>query len=271
MRLLALYRDYDKWAANYIINKINNFQPTAEKPFVLGLPTGGTPLAVYHLLIEAYQEKIVSFQNVVTVNMDEYVGLSAKDPQSYYYFMQNNLFRHIDIKSENTYLPNGMATDINVEAERYEQLINDLGGVHLFFGSVGSNGHIAFNEPGSSLHSKTRVKTLTRQTLTDNARFFGHLEDVPKTAITVGIQTLMNAKEILILSKGLLKALAVYHAIEGSVNMLWPISMFQHHEKFILVCDEMSATELKLKTLRYFGYIEGELAPQLRDDIVCYN
>ncbi|PID64151.1 MAG: glucosamine-6-phosphate deaminase [Gammaproteobacteria bacterium] len=270
MRFLSLYQTYDKWVADYIIKKINQAQPTADKPFVLGLPTGGSPLPVYRHLIEAYQQGKVSFKQVVTINMDEYIGLAPDHPQSYRYFMQENFFKHIDILPENTHVPNGMAADIDAEGLRYEQLIADLGGVDLFFGGVGSDGHIAFNEPGSSLGSRTRIKTLTQRTLNDNARFFDSIDDVPRTALTVGIQTVMDAKEVIILAKGLGKALAVLHAVEGAVNNLWPISMFQHHEHFILVCDELAATELKLKTLRYFAFTEGELDASLRSDLVCY-
>ncbi len=270
MRFLSLYQGYDRWVADYIINAINAASPTAAKPFVLGLPTGGTPLPVYRLLIDAYRQGKISFKHVVTINMDEYVGLAADHPQSYHYFMRENFFTHIDIQPENTNLPNGLTTDIEAETKRYEALIADVGGVDLFFGGVGSDGHIAFNEPGSSLRSHTRIKTLTRRTLADNARFFSSIDDVPKTALTVGIQTIMNARKVLILAKGLSKALAVYHAVEGAVNNLWPISMFQQHEHFILVCDELAATELKLKTLRYFAFTEGEIQPDLRSDLVCY-
>ncbi len=270
MRFLSLYKNYDRWVANYIIDKINASNATADKPFILGLPTGGSPLPVYQLLIEAYQQGKVSFKHVVTINMDEYIGLPPEHPQSYHYFMQENFFQHVDILPENTHVPNGMADDIDAEALRYEQLISDLGGVDLFFGGVGSDGHIAFNEPGSSLSSRTRIKTLTRHTLADNARFFDSIDDVPRTALTVGIQTVMDAKEVIILATGLGKSLAIYNAVEGAVNNLWPISMFQQHPHFILVCDELAATELKLKTLRYFAFTEGELDANVRDDLVCY-
>lgn len=271
MRFLSLYQGYDEWVANYIIDKINAAAPTADKPFVLGLPTGGTPLAVYQQLIKAYQNGKVSFRHVATINMDEYIGLSPEHPQSYHYFMHKNFFGHIDILPENTHIPNGMTNDIDAEAQRYEQQIADLDGIDLFFGGVGSNGHLAFNEPGSSLRSRTRIKTLTRRTLIDNARFFENSDEAPKTALTVGIQTVMEAKEVMILAKGISKALAVHHAVEGAVNNLWPISALQNHEHFILVADEQASSELKLKTLRYFAYTEGELCPELRSDLVCYG
>lgn len=270
MRFISLYQNYDEWVANYIIDTINTAEPSANRPFVLGLPTGGTPLAVYQALIKAYQNGKISFRHVITVNMDEYIGLPPEHPQSYHYFMQKNFFEHIDILTENTYLPNGMASDIHDEAKHYEKRIADLGGIDLFFGGIGSNGHLAFNEPGSSLRSRTRIKTLTRRTLIDNARFFENHDEAPKTALTVGIQTIMEAKEVIILAKGLSKALAVHHAVEGAVNNLWPISSLQNHEHFILVADEQASSELKLKTLRYFAYTEGELCPELRPNLVCY-
>ncbi len=270
MRFVSLYQGYDRWVADYIVNSIKKAHPTEDKPFVLGLPTGGTPLPVYQHLIEAYQQGNVSFRHVTTFNMDEYIGLPPEHPQSYYHFMQENFFKHIDIKPENTHIPNGMAEDAEAEGKRYEELIASVGGIDLFFGGVGSDGHIAFNEPGSSLSSHTRIKTLTSRTLADNARFFDSIDDVPKTALTVGIQTIMDAKEVIILAKGLGKALAIHNAVEGAVNNLWPISIFQHHKHFILVCDELASTELKFKTLRYFAFTEGELNADLRDDLVCY-
>ncbi len=271
MRFLSLYQGCDQWVADYIVEKINAKSPTVDKPFVLGLPTGSTPLPVYAALIRAYQQGKVSFQHVVTFNMDEYIGLPAEHPQSYHYFMRENFFNHIDIQIKNIHVPNGMEKDILLEAERYEQLIVDFGGIDLFLGGVGRDGHIAFNEPGSSLRSRTRIKTLTQHTLADNARFFESIEEVPRTALTVGIQTIMDAKEVVILAKGLSKSLAVHHAVEGAVNNLWPISVFQSHEKFILICDELAASELKLKTLRYFAFTEGELNPSLKNDLVCYD
>lgn len=271
MRFLSLYQGCDQWVADYIIAQIHAKSPTARNPFVLGLPTGGTPIPVYQALIQAYQLGKVSFRHVVTINMDEYIGLPPSHPQSYHYFMQEHFFKQIDILPENTHLPNGMTDDIDAEAARYEALIVALGGIDLFFGGVGSDGHIAFNEPGSSLRSRTRIKTLTRHTLSDNARFFDSIDEVPRTALTVGIQTIMDAKEVIILAKGLSKSLAVHHAVEGAVNNLWPISTFQSHPRFILVSDEQAASELKLKTLRYFAYTEGELNPELRPHLVCYN
>ena len=167
MRLI-IKPDYEAcslWAADYICKKIADFAPTASKPFVLGLPTGSTPLGVYHELIKRYREGKISFKHVVTFNMDEYVGLSPDHPQSYHYFMHENFFKHIDIEPANIHILDGMAKDPQAECERYEAAIARYGKIHLFMGGVGADGHIAFNEPGSSLSSRTRQKTLTQDTI----------------------------------------------------------------------------------------------------------
>ncbi len=271
MRFLALKTKSDYWVANYIIKKINQHQSKSERPFVLGLPTGGTPVLVYKYLIDAYKNKEVSFKNVITFNMDEYVGLPLDTPQSYHTFMYENFFNHIDIPKENINIPNGMAKDINEEVSMYEQKIKSFGGIDLFFGGVGSDGHIAFNEPGSSLASLTRLKTLNHQTLIDNARFFGgNIDDVPKLAITIGVKTLLDANEVVILAHGTTKALAIYHAVEMPVQHMWPVSALQLHKKAIIVCDEPACMELKFKTLKYFAQIEAAIEPTLKDDLITY-
>ncbi|WP_368157611.1 glucosamine-6-phosphate deaminase [Aeromonas sp. R10-2] len=246
------------WSARYIVDRINAFKPTSDRPFVLGLPTGGTPLNTYKRLIELHKAGEVSFQNVVTFNMDEYVGLSEDHPESYHCFMHNNFFSHIDIRPENINILNGNAEDLVAECKRYEDKIKSYGKIHLFMGGVGNDGHIAFNEPASSLSSRTRVKTLTEDTRIANSRFFGgDMEQVPKLALTVGVGTLMDAEEIMILVTGHGKALALQAAVEGSVNHMWTISTLQLHPKGMMVCDEPSTMELKVKTVRYFQQLEA--------------
>ncbi|MDO5523258.1 MAG: glucosamine-6-phosphate deaminase [Bacteroidia bacterium] len=248
-----------QWAANYIAAKINKANPTPEKPFVLGLPTGSSPLATYKALIKLYETGAVSFENVVTFNMDEYIGLSEDHPQSYHTFMWENFFKHIDIKKENVHILNGMAEDPEVECAAYEKAIADAGGVDLFLGGIGPDGHIAFNEPGSSLASRTRVKTLTTDTVIANSRFFDNdVNQVPKTALTVGVGTVLDAKEVLILVNGHHKARALYHAVEGPINQMWTISALQLHEKGIIVCDYDACAELKVGTYKYFLDIEHD-------------
>ncbi len=261
MRLIIQesYSQLSQWAAAYIVKKINDFNPTEEKPFVLGLPTGSTPLGTYKELIKLYNAKKVSFKNVVTFNMDEYVGLPEDHPESYHSFMWNNFFKHIDINPENVNILNGNAADPNAECVRYEEKIKSYGGIELFMGGIGPDGHIAFNEPGSSLASRTRMKTLTQDTIIANSRFFNNdISLVPKTALTVGVGTIMDAKEVLILVNGHNKARALCQAVEGAVNHMWTISVLQMHPKGIIVCDDAATEELKVGTVNYFKDIESK-------------
>lgn len=251
------YQALSEWAANYVAQRINQFQPSSERPFVLGLPTGSSPLGMYKALIELNREGKVSFRNVVTFNMDEYVGLPESHSESYHSFMFNNFFNHIDIPKENIHILNGNASDLEAECGNYEKQIASYGGIDLFVGGIGPDGHIAFNEPGSSLTSRTRVKTLTTDTIVANSRFFDNdVDKVPKTALTVGVGTVMDAKEVLILCNGHNKARALQHAVEGSVTQMWTISALQMHRHGIIVCDEAATDELKVGTYRYFKDIE---------------
>ena len=248
-----------QWAANYIAAKINKANTTSEKPFVLGLPTGSSPLLTYKALIKLYESGVVSFENVITFNMDEYIGLPKDHPQSYYTFMWQNFFNHIDIKKENVHILNGMAEDPEAECRAYEDAMKDAGGVDLFLGGIGPDGHIAFNEPGSSLSSRTRIKTLTTDTVIANSRFFDNdVNKVPKTALTVGVGTVLDAKEVLILVNGHHKARALYHAVEGPINQMWTISALQLHQKGIIVCDYDACAELRVGTYKYFLDIEHD-------------
>ena len=261
MRLIIQpnYEKLSAWAAHYIVNKINAFNPTENKPFVLGLPTGSSPLGTYKELISLYQQGKVSFRNVVTFNMDEYVDIPEDHSQSYHSFMHTNFFRHIDIQSHNIHILNGNAPDLQKECLDYEEAIRRVGGINLFMGGIGPDGHIAFNEPGSSLSSRTRVKTLTTDTLIANARFFdNNMNLVPKTALTVGVGTVMDAAEVLILVNGHNKARALYHAVEGSITQMWTISALQMHPKGIIVCDEAATVELRVGTVNYFKDIEKD-------------
>lgn len=260
MRLIIQpdYQSISSWAAEYVINRINTFQPTIDRPlFVLGLPTGSSPLGMYKALIEAYQANRVSFENVVTFNMDEYIGLPQDHEQSYHTFMWSNFFSHINIKPEHVHILNGNAPDPVAECNAYEDAIVAAGGIDLFLGGIGPDGHIAFNEPGSSLTSRTRVKTLTTDTIIANSRFFGgDISLVPKTAMTVGVGTVMSAREVLILVNGHGKARALQQAVEGAVNQMWTITALQLHPHGIIVADEAACAELKVGTYNYFKDIE---------------
>lgn len=251
------YASLSKWAAAYVARKINESNPTEEKPFKLGCPTGSSPLGLYRELIALYKAGEVSFKHVVTFNMDEYVGLPEEHPESYHSFMWTNFFSHIDIQKKNVHILNGNAPDLNAECVAYEAAIQEAGGIDLFMGGIGPDGHIAFNEPFSSLTSRTRVKSLTSDTIIANCRFFDYdVNKVPKTALTVGVGTVMDAKEVLILCNGHGKARALRHAIEEAVSQQWTISALQLHPHAIIVCDEEATDELKHGTYKYFKDIE---------------
>ncbi len=253
------YASVSQWAANYVVASINRAKPTAEKPFILGLPTGSSPLGMYRRLIELHKQGLVSFKHVITFNMDEYVNLPKEHPESYYSFMWNNFFSHIDIVPENVNILNGNAPDLVAECTRYEAKMKELGGVDLFLGGIGPDGHIAFNEPASSLTSRTRQKTLTTDTLIANSRFFDNdVNKVPKTALTVGVGTVLDAKEVLIIVNGHNKARALRHAVEEPINHMWTISALQMHPKGIIVCDYEACAELKVGTYKYFLDIEKD-------------
>jgi len=253
------YLQLSKWTAHYIAKRINENNPTADKPFVLGLPTGTSPIGTYTELIELVKEGKVSFKNVVTFNMDEYVNIPEDHPESYHYFMDKHLFNHIDIPRENINVLNGNAPDLEKECADYEAKIKSLGGIKLFLGGIGPDGHIAFNEPGSSLKSKTRVKTLTYDTIIANSRFFGNdTSKVPKTALTVGVDTVMQSEEVVIIINGYNKARALQKVVEDGVNHMWTVSVLQLHKKGMIVCDEDSTYELKVGTVNYFKDIEKD-------------
>jgi glucosamine-6-phosphate deaminase len=247
-----------KWVASYVVKTIRDFKPTPEKPFVLGLPTGSSPLGTYKELVAMHKAGKVSFQNVVTFNMDEYVGIPKDHPESYHSFMWNNFFNHIDIKKENVNILNGNAPDLEKECAGYEEKIKKYGGIQLFLGGIGPDGHIAFNEPGSSLSSRTRVKTLTYDTILANARFFGDdITKVPKTALTVGVATVLDSKQVVIIINGYKKARALANVVESGVNHMWTVSALQLHPHGIIVCDDEATLELKVGTVKYFKDIEA--------------
>lgn len=259
MRLVITQKDVGEWAANFVAWRMQSIGPGPERPFVLGLPTGGTPKGMYRTLIEKYRQGALSFRHTVTFNMDEYVGLPEDHPESYHSYMFHSFFNHIDIPREQIHIPDGNAPDLAAECAAYEEAIRRAGGIDLFVGGVGEDGHLAFNEPGSSLRSRTREKELTPSTLNANARFFGGQPGkVPRSALTVGIGTIMDAKEVLILVSGAAKANALHAAVEGGVSHMWPVSVLQMHPKTIIVADEEAVQELKVKTVRYFQGLRDE-------------
>ena len=251
---VIIQKDYEtmcQWAANHIIAAINSHK--GDRPFVLGLPTGSSPLGVYRRFIEACKAGKVSFKNVVTFNMDEYVGLPHEHHESYWYFMHDNLFNHIDIPAENVNILNGMAPDLEEECRSYEVKIASYGGIDLFLGGSGVDGHIAFNEPFTSLSSRTGVRDLTEDTRIVNSRFFDNDPDkVPARALSVGVGTVTDSKEVLLLISGHNKARALKECVEGGVNQMWTISALNMHNNAYIACDEMACGELRVDTYKYF-------------------
>ena len=251
---VIIQQNYDKmceWAANHIMAAINNHK--GDKPFILGLPTGSSPLGVYARLIQYYKAGKVSFKNVVTFNMDEYVGLPKTHHESYWFFMHDNFFDHIDIPKENVNILDGMAADLEAECARYEAKIASYGGIDLFLGGSGVDGHIAFNEPFTSLNSRTGVRDLTEDTKIVNSRFFDNdPSQVPSKALSVGVGTVTDSREVLLLISGHNKARALKECVEGGVNQMWTISALNLHNNAYIACDEMACGELRVDTYKYF-------------------
>lgn len=251
------YDEISTWTAGYIAQKINSFKPAPEKPFVLGLPTGSSPLGTYNKLIEFYKKGEISFRNVVTFNMDEYVGIPENHPESYHSFMFAIFFDHIDIDKKNIHILNGNATDLAKECSDFEEKIKSFGGIELFLGGMGADGHIAFNVPGSSLNSRTRLVNLNYDTIVANSRFFDNdINQVPKQALTVGVQTVLDSREVVIIVNGYKKARALQKVVEEGMNHMWTLSALQNHPNGIIVCDEDATMELKVGTVKYFRETE---------------
>ena len=258
---VVIQDDYEKmckWAADYIADKINSHKE--DRPFVLGLPTGSSPIGVYKNLIEKNKAGEVSFKNVVTFNMDEYLGLPHEHDQSYWYFMHDNFFDHlVDMDPANINILNGMTDDPEGECARYEEKIASYGGIDLFMGGIGVDGHLAFNEPFTSLTSRTGLRDLTTDTRIVNSRFFGNdPEAVPAQALSVGIGTVTDAKEVLVLISGHNKARAMAAVVEGGVSQKWTCSALQMHNGAIIACDEEACGELTVDTYKYFLDIERD-------------
>lgn len=213
----------------------------AEPKCVLGLATGSTPVKTYDLLGEMCKEGKISFKNITTFNLDDYLGLSKDNPQSYHSVMEKNFFDKTDIDIKNTFFPNDFAPDY----KKYDEKIGQSGGIDIQILGLGSNGHIGFNEPGSSFESKTREVALAQSTIKDNARFFNNIDEVPKKAATMGIATIMNAKKIVLLASGSAKKEAVYNFLQGPVSEKTPASILQNHKNVIVILDKEAAENIK--------------------------
>ena len=243
------------WAARHIAARIKEKAARTSEPFVLGLCTGSTPIETYKELARMVKEGELSFKNVISFNMDEYVGLPESHPESYHSFMRTNLFSHIDEPEENIHILN--APDLQAECEAYEAAIVKAGGFDLFLGGIGEDGHIAFNEPFSPLTSRTRVVTLTEDTRIVNSRFFDNdPSKVPAQALSVGVATVTDSKEVVILAFGPKKARAIKDAVEGPYSHMCTVSALQNHQDGIIVADEASVGELKVNSYRYFKAVE---------------
>lgn len=233
------YEEVSREAALFMIEKVRK-----SPSIVLGLATGGTPEGMYANMIKDHQENHTSYKNVTTFNLDEYLGLDGSHESSYRYFMDTHLFNHIDINKSKTYVPSGSVSESAVECEKYEQLIKETGGIDLQLLGIGGNGHIGFNEPGTSFQSKTHVVELAEKTRTDNARYFDRLEDVPTHAITTGIATIMEAKEILLLASGDGKRETMRRLIQGEISEDFPASILNNHPNVTIIADEAALAGL---------------------------
>lgn len=226
------YEELSEKAAEIFIKRLNEI-----KNPVIGLATGSTPEKLYELLVKKYRAGNLSFTNTITFNLDEYAGLSKEDPTSYQYFMDHHLFNFVDMQSENKHVPNGLAADLEKECVEYEALIQQVGNIDLQVLGLGLNGHIGFNEPGTSFDSRTHVVELAESTIEANARFFESEDEVPRKALTMGIGTIMDAKEIVFLVQGEQKADILRKVVHGEVTETVPASILQHHPNITLITD----------------------------------
>ena len=257
---VVIKRDYEqmsKAAAQLVVDVLNN-KPNA----VLGMATGSTPLGLYQELVRLYKAGHVDFSRVTTFNLDEYVGLPANHPQSYHYFMREHFFQHVNIPQHNINIPSGTTSNYPAFCQWYEGRIAECGGIDVQILGIGTDGHIAFNEPGSSLSSRTRVKTLSKQTIDDNARFFERRESVPVYAITMGVGTILDARRLVLVASGKTKAKAIAHAVEGPVTSMVTASAIQLHRDATVIVDGEAAAGLTMREYYEFIYAAKPAAPR---------
>src|SRR5438445_9202181 len=251
------YEQMSKAAAQLVVDVLNT-KPNA----VLGMATGSTPLGLYQELVRMHKQGQLDFSRVMTFNLDEYVGLPGNHPQSYAYFMQENFFRHVNVPAQNINVPSGTTSNYPAFCDWYEKRIAECGGIDLQILGIGSDGHIAFNEPTSSLSSRTRLKTLSKQTIDDNARFFERREDVPVYAITMGVGTILNARKLVLVASGKTKAKAIAQTVEGPVTSMVTASALQLHRDAIVIVDEEAAASLTMREYYDFIYAAKPAAPR---------
>ena len=240
---ILIVKDYDEISkiAAEELGKVVNDKPEA----ILGLATGGTPIGMYKELIKMYKEKEIDFSKVTTVNLDEYVGLSGEHDQSYRYFMDINLFNHVNIRKDRTFVPNGLAKDIYQECINYDKRIEELGGIDVQILGIGNNGHIGFNEPSDVLSLGTHLADLTESTIEANSRYFSSKEEVPTQALTMGLGAIMKSKKILLMVSGEAKADIMDRVVNGKITTQVPASFLQMHKDVTLIIDEAAAKKIK--------------------------
>lgn len=244
------YNEMSKIAAQEIA-RLLYVKPNA----VLGLATGSTPEGVYKELVQLNKENKVDFSKVVSFNLDEYRGLSGDHPQSYRYFMDKNLFDHVNIDKKNTHVPNGVAEDIEKECREYDEAIEEAGGIDLQLLGIGTNGHIGFNEPSDYLNLNTHLTSLTKETINANSRFFDSIEEVPTEAITMGLGSIMKAKKIILLASGEKKAEIIAKLVEDKISTRVPASILQVHTDVIVIVDKEAASLLKHSSNNEIEYV----------------
>jgi glucosamine-6-phosphate deaminase len=257
---VIIQRDYEHMSntAAQIVVEVLNAKPNA----VLGMATGSTPLGLYQELVRLHREEELDFSRVTTFNLDEYVGLPVNHPQSYHYFMREHFFQHVNIPPHNINIPSGTTSNYRAFCEWYEQRIGECGGIDLQILGIGSDGHIAFNEPTSSMSSRTRLKTLSKMTIDDNARFFDRREDVPVYAITMGVGTILDARMLVLVASGRAKAREIAQAVEGPVTSMVTASAIQLHRDATVIVDEEAASELAMRDYYTFIYEKKPAAPR---------
>ncbi|UCD24094.1 MAG: glucosamine-6-phosphate deaminase [Gemmatimonadota bacterium] len=257
---VVIKQDYEQMskAAAEIVSEVLNTKPNA----VLGMATGSTPLGLYQELVRLHKEEELDLSRVTTFNLDEYVGLPVNHPQSYHYFMHEHFFKHVNIPLHNINIPSGTTSNYPAFCQWYEERITECGGIDLQILGIGSDGHIAFNEPTSSLSSRTRLKTLSEQTIDDNARFFERREDVPVYAITMGVGTILESRKLLLVASGKSKAPAIAQAVEGPVTSMITASAIQLHRDATVFVDEEAAAELTMRDYYDFIYNAKPAAPK---------
>jgi glucosamine-6-phosphate deaminase len=245
------YEEMSRKAADVIADALN-----AKPNAVLGMATGSSPLGLYKELVRMHRDEGLDFSQVTTFNLDEYVGLPVTHEQSYHYFMHENFFKHVNIPKQNIYIPSGTTRNYRAFCEWYEERIEECGGIDVQILGIGSDGHIAFNEPTSSLNSRTRLKTLARQTIEDNARFFDKIEDVPIYAITMGVGTILEARKLVLVANGEHKAEAVAKMVEGPVSHMVTASALQLHHTARVFLDEAAASKLEMR--EYYDWVQAK-------------